>query len=224
MGEVVLLSLTSAFNPTLIAVITVMLLLPNPGRLMLGYWLGAMVTSVTLGLVIVFSLHNPSVVSTTKKTISPLADIVLGGLALFVALMLAQARDKRLAARRAKRKQNKKTPRWQHALREGNARTTFVIGAALTLPGASYLAGLDRLNKLNYSTAATVLTVLAFNFVMLILLEAPLIAFAIAPARTPRAVDQAKMWAGRHGRQLAVRGLAIIGAALVAKGIIGLLL
>jgi Sap, sulfolipid-1-addressing protein len=223
-GEIVLLSLASAFNPTLIAVITVMLLLPNPGRLMLGYWVGAMLTSVTLGLLIVFSLHGSSAVSITKKTVSPLADIALGGLALVVALMLAQARDKRFAARRAKRKQNKKTPRWQRALREGNAKTTFVIGAALTLPGASYLAGLVRLSKLDYSTAATVSVMLAFNLVMLILLEAPLIAFAVAPSWTPSAVDQAKAWAGRRGRQLATRGLAIIGAALVVKGIIGLLL
>ena len=40
MGEVVLLSFTSAFNPTLIAVTTLMLLLPNPKRLMLGYYSG----------------------------------------------------------------------------------------------------------------------------------------------------------------------------------------
>jgi Sap, sulfolipid-1-addressing protein len=134
MGTIVLLACLSAFNPTLIAVITVMLLLPNPGRLMLGYWLGAMITSITLGLLIVFSLHSSSAVSTTKKTLSPLADVVLGALALVLAVMLAQARDKRLTARRAKRKHDKKPPRWQNALRDGNAKTTFVIGAALTCP------------------------------------------------------------------------------------------
>ena len=46
MGQVVLLSLTSALNPTLITATTVMLLLPNPFRLMLGYWLGAMAMSI----------------------------------------------------------------------------------------------------------------------------------------------------------------------------------
>ena len=61
MGEVALLSFTSAFNPTLIAVTTLMLLLPDPKRLMLGYWLGAMLMSITLGLVIVFTLESSSV-------------------------------------------------------------------------------------------------------------------------------------------------------------------
>jgi Sap, sulfolipid-1-addressing protein len=143
MGEVVLLSFTSAFNPTLIAVTTLMLLLPNPKRLMLGYWLGALLTSITLGLVIVFTLESSSVVSTTKHTLSPLADIVLGGLTLIIAAVLATGRDERYRKRRAKIKEGKPPPRWQRELRRGTARTTFVIGALLTLPGASYLAGLD---------------------------------------------------------------------------------
>ena len=35
---------------------------------------------------------------------------------------------------------------------EGSARITFVVGALLTLPGASYLAGLHRISEQNYST------------------------------------------------------------------------
>jgi hypothetical protein len=37
--------LTAALNPTLLAPTTVMLLLPNPKRLLLGYLLGAYTTS-----------------------------------------------------------------------------------------------------------------------------------------------------------------------------------
>lgn len=48
-------------------------------------------------------------------------------------------------------------------LSKGSARTTFVIGPALTLPGASYLAGLHQLHKPKYSTTATVLIVIGFN-------------------------------------------------------------
>jgi hypothetical protein len=223
MGGVIFQSFLSVLNPTLIAATTVMLLLPNPGRLMLGYWLGATITSVTLGLLIVFSLEGSSTVSTTKRTLSPLADMVLGGLLLVFALVLAKGRDKRFAERRATHNQDKRPPRWQRALRKGTPRTTFVIGALLTLPGATYLAGLDRLSKLGYSTAVTVLVVIAFNLVMLILLEGPLVAFVVAPDWTPGAIDRAKAWAGTRGRQFAVRGLAAIGVALVVKGIIGLL-
>ena len=50
--------LLAALNPSLLAATMVMLLLPHPGRLMLGDRLGAMLMSVTLGLVIVFALEG----------------------------------------------------------------------------------------------------------------------------------------------------------------------
>jgi hypothetical protein len=224
MGEVVLLSFTSAFNPTLIAITTLMLLLPNPKGLMLGYYLGAMLTSITLGLLIVFSLKNSGVVSTSKHTLSPLADILLGGLLLIVAAVLASGRDRRYRERRAKKKEGKPPPRWERELRRGSPRTTFVLGALLTLPGASYLAGLTKLTKLEYPTAVTVIIVIAFNLVMLLLLEVPMILFAVAPEWTPTAIERAKSWAGIHGRVYAERGLAVIGVLLVIKGIVGLIL
>ena len=39
--NVFLLSLVAMFNPTLLAAVTIMILLPNPKRLMVGYLLGA---------------------------------------------------------------------------------------------------------------------------------------------------------------------------------------
>ena len=78
MSQVILLSLTASFNPTLVAATTVMLLLDNPAKLMLGYLLGAYVTSITLGLVIVFSASNSSTTNTTENTLSPAVDIALG--------------------------------------------------------------------------------------------------------------------------------------------------
>jgi hypothetical protein len=69
----------------------------------------------------------------------------------------------------------------------------------------------------------TVLIVIAFNLVMLWLLEVPLASFAVAPEWTPRAIERAKVWVGRHAHMFAVRGFAIVGSLLVIKGIVGLL-
>src|SRR4051794_41015386 len=88
LGEVVLLSLTASLNPTLLTVTTVMLMLDSPTRLMFGYLLGAYITSITLGLIIVFSLSGSGTVDTTKDTLSPAADIGLGALALIAALAI----------------------------------------------------------------------------------------------------------------------------------------
>jgi hypothetical protein len=224
MGHVILLSLTASLNPTLVGATTVMLLLPSPAKLMLGYLLGACLTSITLGLVIVFSASN-STTSTTENTISPAVDIALGCLALVGAWVVWSGRHARMRERRRARKAakpDKGPPRWQRELSKGSARTTFLVGMLLTLPGASYLAGLDDIHKLHYSTTETVLLVIGFNLVMLWLLEVPLISFVVAPKWTPRAIDRAKAWISRHAHVFAVRGLTALGTLLVIKGIIGL--
>jgi hypothetical protein len=225
MSQVILLSLTASLNPTLVGATTVMLLLPSPKKLMLGYLLGAYVTSITLGLVIVFSLSNSSASTTTENTISPAVDIGLGAIALAVAFVLYTGRAERLRERRRDRKAakpDKGPPRWQRELSKGSAKTTFAVGALLTLPGASYLAGLNEIHKLKYSTTGTVLVVIGFNLVMMWMLEVPLASFVIAPESTPQAIDRAKGWVSRHAHMFAVRGFAAVGALLVIKGIIGL--
>lgn len=226
MGSVVLLSLTASLNPTLVAATTTMLLLPNPKRLMVGYLAGAMLVSISLGLLIVFSFPHSSVTSTTRKTLSPAADIWLGVLALSIAFVLRGNRFDRLSERRHRRRESKEAkgpPRWQRELGRGSPRITFVVGILLTLPGASYLLGLSRIRGLHYSPAATVLIIVGFNIVMLWILEVPLASFLIAPEWAPRALDRSKAWVGRHWRVFAVRGFATVGVLLIIKGVVGLL-
>lgn len=226
MGQVLALSLTASLNPTLVAATTVMLLLPRPKRLMLGYLFGAYLTSITLGLIIVFSLSDSSATNTTQNTISPAVDIGLGAIALAAAFVLHTGRHRRIVAQRRDRKEakgDKGVPRWQQELGKGSARTTFVVGALLTLPGASYLAGLHQIHKLGSSTATTVLLVIGFNVIMMWLLEVPLVSFAVAPGWTPGAIERAKAWGRDHAHVFAVRGLTIVGLLLVVKGVVGLL-
>ncbi len=226
MTDVILLALLASLNPTLVAASTVMMLLDKPVRLMTGYLLGAYLTSITLGLVIVFALSESGANNTTKRTLSPAVDIALGALLLTVAFVLHTGRQERFTERRRARKEaapDKGPPRWQRELNKGSPKITFVVGALLTLPGGSYLAGLDRIHKLEYSTPLTILIVVGFNIVMLWLLELPLACFLAAPEWTPRAVARARAWVGRHALVFAVRGSALIGSLLLIKGIVGLI-
>jgi hypothetical protein len=144
---------------------------------------------------------------------------------LVAAFVLNSGRDQRIAERRRARKapkEDKGPPRWQQALSKGSARTTFVVGALLTLPGASYLAGLHQIDKQHLSTTETVLTVIGFNLIMLMLLEIPLLGFIIAPDWTPGAVDRAKAYVARNGRRVGIIVLTVLGVLLVIKGIAGL--
>ena len=233
MDKTVLYACVAAFYPALLAATTVMLLLDNPKRLLLGYLLGAYMTSITLGLVIVFSLENSGATETTENTVSPALDLSLGALALVIAFVLSRDREEQEPERegrlahwrrgRKEAKEDKGPPRWQRKLSEGGPRTTFVVGALLSLPGASYILGLHSIADQDLGTVTTVLAVLAFNAVMLILLEAPLIAFTVAPDWTPDAVERFKDWLSANSRRIGIRAAVVIGLLLIARGVITLL-
>ena len=117
------------------------------------------------------------VVSTTKRTISPGVDITLGRPLLLVAFVVGTGRLGRQRTRAEEADQPKKTPRWQRTLSKGSTRSTFVVGLLLSFPGASYLAALTEIHKQDLGAAEVVLTVIAVNVVMLVLLELPLLGF-----------------------------------------------
>jgi len=231
MDSILFWAFAAAFNPTLLAASTVMLLLDHPKRLLLGYLAGATLTSVTLGMVIVFALDGSSgATSTTQNTLSPAADLALGAILLVVAYVIRPGRvpreEGRLADRRRKREEAKKQkgpPKWQQYLSRGTARTTFVIGVVLTLPGASYLIGLNDIADKDSSTIATIAMVVGFNVIMLILLEIPLISYAVAPDWTPDAIDRFKAWFNRNSKKFGFRLAAGVGLLLIVRGVIELL-
>jgi hypothetical protein len=217
MGRVLIFSLIAMANPTLLAVTTVMLLLPNPKRLMLGYLLGALMTSFTLGIVIVFSLQNSAAVSSAKHTLSPAVDVAMGGILIVFSIVLATGRH---ARRERTAKKEKRPPRWQQALSKGAPQMAFVTGALLTLPGFAYLTALSNVAKLNYGTTATVLLVLMVVVIQLTLIEVPLLGFALAPEWTAEAIEREKAWFAEHGHAIAVRGTAILGSLLIFRGVV----
>jgi hypothetical protein len=231
--DIFLLGLVSMFNPSLLAAVTVMLLLPNPKRLMVGYLLGAYTTSITLGLVIVFTLNGSSTESTSKHTISPLEDIVVGLLAVAIAFVLATGRDQPFQERRREKKDAKLKAKEEagkpteslplRLLGKGDPKVTFVVGAILSFPGVSFLTALDKINKLNPGTVPTVLLVVGFCLMQQILLEVPLLGYVFSPESTQDRVTRFKAWMGAKGRPAAVIGAGVIGVVLIARGLITLL-
>ena len=222
-GRVFTFSLTAALNPTLLAATTLMLTLLKPKRLLSGYLAGAMGTSLTCGLILVFTLNGSSTSSTAKHTVNPVLNIALGALILIAAFVVGTGRDTRRRARAARKREeakDKRPPRWKRLLSQGSARDTFVVGILLSFPGASYIAGMDALAKQNLSTAATVLSVIGFNVVMLALLEVPLVGYATNPDGTAAAVARFDGWLSRNGGRAALIASFVIGILLIARGII----
>jgi hypothetical protein len=81
---------------------------------------------------------------------------------------------------------------------------------------------LTEIHRQDLGPAGDVLVVVAVNVVMLVLLEAPLIAFAVAPDWTPIAIDRFRGWMARNGGEAVAIGLAVVGAALILRGVLTL--
>ncbi len=222
-AKVFTFSLFAALNPTLLAAVTVMLTLLSPKRLLSGYLVGALVTSITCGLLLVFTLNGSSTSSSAKHTVNPILNVALGALILLIAFVVGTGRDKRRRARRARKREaakDKPPPHWKRLLSKGSARDTFFVGVLLSFPGASYIAGMELLSKQKIGTGPTVLAVIAFNLIMLVLLELPLIGYATKPEWTAASVARFNGWLSRSGGRAALTAAVVIGLAFVGRGAI----
>jgi hypothetical protein len=230
MWDIFLLSLVAAANASLLAAVTVMLFLPSPKRLLLGYLFGALLVSLAVGFVIVFVVHDASSTTTARNAVSPSIDIALGLIFAFVAYVLWAGHDQRLKERRAHKHAaagdapaEKGPSKVEQLLGRGSARVTFALGVVLTLPGVSYLAALHDLQELGYSAVGKILVIIGFNVMLLLLIEIPLAGYLVAPERTVVEVQRFRSWLSRRGRRMAVIGFAVIGVLLLVRGIVGYL-
>jgi hypothetical protein len=150
-----------------------------------------------------------------------------------IAFVLGTGRDQPFQQRRREKKDAKLQANQEagrptdslpiRLLGKGDPRITFVVGMILSFPGVSYLAALHDMAKLNPGTVPTVLLVVGFCLMQQILLEVPLLGFIFAPEATQAKVTGFRSWMGRKGRSATVIGAAVIGAYLVARGVITLL-
>ena len=229
MQQILALSLIAVVDPVLLAAAGLMLLMPGPKKLMLGFVLGALLTSIPLGLVIVFSLQDKSAaVSTTKHKVDPALDIALGIGLLVISIVVATGLWERLKERREERKvarhgppEDKGPSRMDRALSKGSPRLTFLVGAVYeAMPSVLYLGVMHQIIKLDASTVASILLVVLICVAQLALILVPLISFIVAPTWTPKALESAKAWLSRDSRKLVVAATAIAGAWLLIRGLI----
>ena len=215
------LSLTAMLNPTLLAAVTVMMLLPETKRLMLGYLLGSYLTSIAAGLLIAFSFHGSGGVELAQSTLTPGEDLVFGAIAVIIGLVLRSD----VGEERRRKKQESEKESWpQRMLGRGSPKVAFAVGAVLSFPGASYLVALNRLVHLDPGAGATVLLVVLFCLIQAVFLEAPLIGYALSPERTQRAVDGFRRWLSERGRIAGARVAIVIGVLLLVRGTLELVL
>ena len=225
MAEIFLLAVAAAFYPTLLAIVILILSRPRPVRLLAAYLAGGMLVSIGIGCVIVFVLEG--VGPPGKRTVDPTVDIVVGTASILVAWMLRTGRDlgpARLKERRERaRVAGKRRDPWTtRALSHDSVAVAFALGIVLDLPSIWYLVALKDISEANNPAAVDVLLIVAFNLIMFVLIEVPLVAYLVAPERAAAAVRGFNAWLHANARQIGVIIAGGVGLYLVIRGVVAL--
>jgi hypothetical protein len=220
--EFFVLAFASALWPTLVAVVIVALSQENPKRLLLGFLVGGLMTTITVGLVIVFALGSS--IDETRSTTDPAVDLTVGVLSLGIAFV----------ARRREHHQPLTPPKPKKPPREGPSRTeralargtlfAFLLGIALDIaPSFFYLVALKDIAEANYSNGEVVVLVVVFCLMMFMLIELPLFSYLFAPEKTAVWANQFNAWLHDNARHLITLLAFGVGIFLIVRGIVSLL-
>jgi Sap, sulfolipid-1-addressing protein len=219
-----LLALEAALYPTLLAAVVILLTQPHRLQLITAYLLGGLTISIGLGLAIIAALKGSGQLDSSSSGLSWRTDLVVGGLALLVAVALATRADKRLRERRKgkrppKEEHDDRDPWSQRILSRGSVPIVFIAGLAINVPGAAYLVALKDIAAGHHSTGTDVLLVVVFNAIMFMLAEIPLFGLLFAPERTDELVRRMDHWLSANGRRIAIGLSAVLGVFLIVRGI-----
>ena len=219
MAELVPLAIASAFWPILLVVVLVSLRAPHPVRLLVSFLAAALLTTMTVGLVVIYALQGTALVSRSRDSFDPAAQITVGSIAILVAILV----HRRTPATPAEQSPEPESGRIERMLERG-APLAFVAGIVLNIiPGVFPLIALKDIAELDAGVATTVALLLGFYVIMFALIEVPLVGYLVAPAWTDQATRRFNAWLRVNASRLAVGALAIAGVFLVISGIVNAL-
>ena len=151
--EIVLLAVASMFWPTLITIVVLALRVPQPVRILAWFLFGGLLTTITIGLILVFALQDASFVSGSSRSANPVLNIAAGVLALASALYVSRRKH---APRRTGRRRAETSGLTQRAVERGGV-VAFFAGVALNIvPGAFPFVALKDIAQLDVSDAGKV--------------------------------------------------------------------
>ncbi len=222
--ELLVLAFASMFWPTLIVIVVLALRVSQPVKILFWFLAGGLLTTVTVGIAVVFALQGASFMNGSQPTIDPVVDIVIGLLSILGAGALLRKANNRMPAPAEKPSDaaspDKKPPLTERAVERG-APVAFVAGIVLNIvPGTFPIVALKDIAELDASNGAKVATIIVFYVIMFAFVEVPIVAYLFVPERTTVAVNAFNDWLKRNGRRFAAYVLAAVGLYLTVRGII----
>ena len=211
---VLVMALVVSLEPFRIGMTVLMLNGPRPMVHLLTFLCGGFVMGTTVGLVVVFVLR-PRLLGSAHFTV-PKVQIVIGVLALLVAALLAT----NVLAGRFERPYS--ALRARQLLDGRSLWVSGVAGLGMALPSVDYLAALAVILASGAAPMTQAGALLMFNVVAFALVEAPLLAYLLAPDKTRALMTALHEWIRSRSPRAVAALLAGLGCVLLAVGLAGL--
>jgi len=215
--ELALVALGAMLAPAnLFFTVLALVLGERPLRTGLWFYFGALAVTVLIGVVAAFTLGNSAASPrpNTPKTWVAVIDVAAGVAALvFVVRFLRKPRDPARVARMIDQ---------MSRVASSPAIAVVAAGATLVNPGAFMPLALKDISETNPSTGQYILEWIGFALLALLPLALALVALAVVPDRTRRALTIAREWLERNARTIAAAILTLLAIVLLRNGIAGL--
>lgn len=198
-----------SLEPFRIGMSVVMLNRPRPHLQLAAFLAGGFTMGLTVGFTVLFVIgsHLPQAHFTL-----PRVQVTIGALALIAGLVLAAAPDKK-----------RTTPDWLSRMLAGQSlRVAVAAGLGIALPSVDYLAALAVITASGADTSIQICALVSFNVVAFALVEIPLIAYLLDPARTSAAMTALNEWIRARRRKEVALLLTLVGVVLLTVGLAGI--
>jgi hypothetical protein len=181
-----------------------------------------------------------TILGSTSTTVSPTAYLIVGVIALAVAVFASTKRGRELIGReiekrdavdpnpkgsrgdRAKAKVEDVKVKAEAALKQGSVWMAILVGVFLGAPSPFSLAAVGLMVRNGYGLVTQLLLILVFGLITYLVVELPIISYAIAPEGTATRVEAFSTWLGTHKIQAVAAVVAVIGVVLIIKGLTSL--
>jgi Sap, sulfolipid-1-addressing protein len=216
-SELALAALAAMLSPTtLMFSVLVLVLGDRPRRTGLWFYLGALGATLAVGVVAAFVIGNVAASSTpnSPKTWVAIVDLVFAA-AIVVVVVVGARRPANPQRIQGMVEQISK-------LASAPIVAILGAGAAVANPGGFIPIALKTISETDPSTAQYVVDWLFFSLISLLPLAAALVLLSVAPERTTRALQTARVWLERHARAVFLVLLTLLAIALLRNGIAGL--
>jgi hypothetical protein len=217
------LALASMFWPTLIVIVVLALRLQNPVKILFWFLVGGLLTTITIGTILVFALQDASFFSSPHPSADPVLDITVGALSLLGAALVERRHRRAQAAPPPPEPDPEAEHKPSAAERAVGSGAIVAFGAGVVLnivPGTFPIVALKDIAELDAGNATKFLAIVVFYVIMFALVEVPLLAYRFAPDRTRATMTALNDWLGRNGSRVVAGILAVVGVYLIVRGLL----